>query len=88
MIDRDIIEILEAVCDDEELAYYVAYLGQNMKDGYVYRKWLSNRNRCPKCGSKWLKVRYANEIHTELEERPIERVVDSIVCDECGEVIE
>lgn len=89
MNDSDIIELIEDVCEDkEEISEYIAYFSRNMKYGEPYEQWLLDHDRCPRCGSDELRVNYIKEVHTELEEKPIERIVDSIVCLECGEVIE
>lgn len=89
MIDGDVIELIETVCEDEdEMADYMVYFAHHMRVGTLYQDWLADHHRCIYCGSNELRVKYINEIHTELEERPIERVVDSVVCLECGEVIE
>lgn len=89
MNDTDIIEAIErAFIWDYDVVDCIVYLANNMTDGEPYKEWLIDHCRCPRCGSNALSKSYVREIHTELEEQPVEAVFCGYVCDECGEVIE
>lgn len=84
----DIIDIITSACTADNAAEYIAYLANTTKNNDPYREWLINNGRCPCCGSDELRTQYVKEIHTELEEHPIEIIPWGWVCAECGEVIE